>query len=124
MGVLTGLTELKTMPDADVEWIIGIETQIIQKIREPFEQRMGSGQPPAGPDPTQPAGGMTGGGMDLSALLGGMGPGMPGPPNLPQPAGPPISGMAAPMSGSRPGGSLGEVSRIMGAGPPRGGRYG
>ena len=123
MGVLSGLTELKTMPDADVPWLIGIETQIIQKIREPFEQRMGSGQPAPGPDPTAPAGGM-GGAPDLSALLGGMGPGMPGPPNIPQPQGPPMAGMAAPMSGSRPGGSLGEVSRIMGAGPPRGGRYG
>ena len=123
LGVLTALTELKTMPDADVPWLIDIETQIIQKIREPFEQRMSPA--PGAPDMTQPAGGPGGGGgPDLASLLGGMGPGMPGPPNVPQPAGPPVSGMAAPMSGARPGGSLGEVSRLMGAGPPRGGRYG
>jgi hypothetical protein len=128
ISILEMLASAKVMPDADVAWIINLETQIADKAREPYKSMQG-GQQPA---PEAAPGGMPGGGApDLSSLLGGMGPGMPGPPNNPGMGGPPMPQMPAPMTGARPGGGggmsasgMGEVSRIMGAGPPRGGRYG
>lgn len=124
ISILEMLASAKVMPDADVAWIINLETQIADKAREPYKAMAG---------PANQAGmeaGVGGGGPDLASLLGGMGPGMPGPPNTPGAAGPPMPQMPAPMTGARPGGGgmspsgMGEVSRIMGAGPPRGGRYG
>lgn len=35
------VNDLKTFPDADLEWLINLETTIIQKIREPYDQMAG-----------------------------------------------------------------------------------
>lgn len=119
ISILEMLGGAKAMPDADIPFIIELETQIAEKVRAPFSQ-----QPPTPPAPATGGGGAGGG---LAGLLGGMGPGMPGPPNTPPPdIGPmpaaPMAGMAGPGGGGRSLGSLGEVQRIMGAGPPRGAR--
>lgn len=132
------ISEAKLMPDADIPWLLELETQVVQKARAPFESAMssggGMGDPnlggPGAPGGDPMGGGMPGGGMqggdDIAALLG-IGPA--GPSTPPTTVGPPAPGMSAgmpaPMTGMRGGGggpNLGEVQRIMGAGPPRGGR--
>ena len=123
-SIVTLLGTAKMMPDADIVWLTDLETQVIEKARAPFAQQ--GAMAPAGPPPASDGGGGMGGG--LAGLLGGMGPGMPGPPNDPMagaPGGPPMApmtGMAGPGGGGRSMGGLGEVQRIMGAGPPRGAR--
>ena len=119
-SIVTLLGTAKMMPDADIVWLTDLETQVIEKARAPFAQQ-GTQQPA----PASTGGGGMGGG--LAGLLGGMGPGMPGPPNDPMAAmagggAPPMTGMAGPGGGGRSMGGLGEVQRIMGAGPPRGAR--
>lgn len=120
-SIVTLLGTAKMMPDADIVWLTDLETQVIEKARAPFAQQ---GAMSPGPAPPSDGGGGAGGG--LAGLLGGMGPGMPGPPNDPMAAmaggGAPMTGMAGPGGGGRSMGGLGEVQRIMGAGPPRGAR--
>lgn len=68
--MLQTITEMKLMPDADIEFLIGLETQVMQKAREPFESVQGGGatglQPPAAggavgaPAQPLPAGGPAG----------------------------------------------------------------
>lgn len=135
------ISEAKLMPDADIPWLLELETQVVQKARAPFESAMSGGGggmdpnlggpgAPGGPMPGDPMAGAGpmpgGGGGDIAALLG-LAP--PGPSTPPTTVGPPppgmSAGMPAPMTGMRGGGgstNLGEVQRLMGAGPPRGGR--
>lgn len=80
---LRNFADMKVMPDADLPFIIDIETKIIQKLRAPDDQASASGQsnlPMGGPPP-----GMGGPGMG-----GPPGP-PPGPPSFPpgSPMGPP-----------------------------------
>lgn len=127
-SIVTLLGTAKMMPDADIVWLTDLETQVIEKARAPFAQQGAMAPAPASDGGGGMGGGMGGaGGPDLASLLGGMGPGMPGPPNDPMAAmagggAPPMTGMAGPGGGGRSMGGLGEVQRIMGAGPPRGAR--
>ncbi len=88
--MLADISQIKAMPDADLEFLIGVETTILQKLRAPVEKMVGQldqgqGQPDPMADP------MAGGGaipMDPSmgqpSMPGGGVPGMrqsPGPPN-------------------------------------------
>lgn len=36
--MLGDLAYMKTLPDADLEWIINLETTVVQKLREPLER--------------------------------------------------------------------------------------
>jgi len=98
---LRNFADMKVMPDADLPFIIDIETKIIQKLRAPDDQASASGQsnlPMGGPPP-----GM-GGGMG--------GPGMGGPPGPPGP--PPGSPMGPPAGmAQRPGIPGDEVRRML-----------
>lgn len=96
-GLLSTISEIKTFPDADIEWLLTLETQILQKIREPIDnafQNSGLGDlagtpqgpqgpgglqgPPAGPSPAPPDGaGLPFGGPAPSAPSGAGG-GVPG----------------------------------------------
>lgn len=62
-GILGEIASIKTFPDADIEWLLGIETQILQKLREPVQQAIQNSdigsQVPQSP-------GMGGGGMPMT----------------------------------------------------------
>ena len=80
------ITALKFAPDADVGFLIGLETTILQKLREPLDNAAGQMAPPPGnamemgapPGPPMGAGPMMPGG-------GGPPMGMPGPGGGPPP---------------------------------------
>lgn len=62
--MLSDLSQIKTMPDADLNFLIGIETTILTKLRAPVDQMVGqldAGAPPPDPamggDPSMGAGG-------------------------------------------------------------------
>ena len=57
--LLTDVAQMKTLADADLPWLVELESMVIGKIREPLDQMNQSGQlPPAGP-----GGGPMGGAM-------------------------------------------------------------
>src|SRR2546421_21952 len=109
--ILGDISQIKTYPDADLQYLVGLETNILGKLREPFEAMQGQLGPggPGGP----------GGGPGVGAPPGmppglppGMGPGMPppgmggpgpsaGPPPMPVSLGPPGGGVPGVMN--RPG---------------------
>lgn len=39
--LLADISEIKTFPDADLEFLIGLETSILKKIKEPIDAMMG-----------------------------------------------------------------------------------
>lgn len=87
-GLLSQISEMKTMPDADLNFLIQLETTILQKIREPYDQMSGqmSAPTPGGqPMPPMPGGGgapMPGG---FTVGQGGGARGMRTEPNAPNP---------------------------------------
>ncbi len=92
--LMQDITALKATPDADVAFLIGLETNILQKLRENFDNAAGQMAPPPG-NATQMGGAEMGAGAGLEGLgaslmaqgagaMGGMGgggvaAGMPGP---------------------------------------------
>lgn len=98
--LLADISEMKTYPDADLEFLIGLETLILGKIRAQVDGALGQA-PPANPGtPSGSPGGMPGmmqgmtppdlsglGGSPLSAGLPGGGAG-PSPGPAPGPGGP------------------------------------
>lgn len=95
--VIKDLASMKTMPDADIGFILHIETQIVEYLRQGFDQAsqqsqmggMGMGSPQQAPPPMDPMGMMPTGvpqpGMDpniqlpASPLGGRMSMGLPSP---------------------------------------------
>lgn len=105
--ILGDIAEAKTLPDADLEFLITLETTILQKLRAPIDALMGQMQ-------GQGAGGQGGG------QQGGM-EGQAGLPAMPQiPMGGDMGGMPLPVgggqrvSGTRMEPNLDEMQRMMG----------
>ena len=88
--LLTDVAQMKTLADADLPWLVELESMVLTKIREPvqaMQQPGGALAQPTGPPPGMgmPAGAMQGGGMmagpqmpnpdELQRLLGAGGPG-------------------------------------------------
>lgn len=79
--MLGDLAEAKTLPDADLQFLISLETSILQKLRAPIDALMG--QMEGGQNPmSAPPGGGAGGSNPLAGMAGGLDPSM-----LPQPGG-------------------------------------
>lgn len=81
--LLRNLADMKVLPDADLEFILNLEMQVVQKLREPIDtmQAQGSTQVPGAPGMGMPMGPPPGMGGGLPPeLMGGMPPemGMPG----------------------------------------------
>lgn len=90
--LMQDITGLKATPDADVAFLIGLETTILGKLREGFAKAAGQMPPPPGSAVEAGMGGMgAGGGMGDMAMagaggapggvpMGAAGPGSPMPP--------------------------------------------
>lgn len=86
-ALLRDIADMKSFADADIEWLLGIETQILQKLREPVQQAIGNSDIGAmsgmtGPTPATPPPPM-GGGMGGPGVAGlRQSPGAPNPDEL------------------------------------------
>lgn len=79
--LLTDVAQMKTLGDADLPWLVELESMVLTKIRQPVDQMQQPGGPlaqPSGPPPM-------GGGMSAGSPMGGgmsAGPQMPNPDEL------------------------------------------
>lgn len=81
--LLTDVAQMKTMGDADLPWLVELESMVLTKIREPVDQMQQPGGALA--QPTGPGGPPMGGGMPSGSPMGGgmmAGPQMPNPDEL------------------------------------------
>lgn len=106
-GVLQDLAFISTLPDADLEFVSGLQNTILQKVREPImayqqqvAQNSGMGGAPA--DPMGGAGAAGMGGMAGQLAMGGGAP--------PPPAAPPAPSGGVP--GVRNGGTMPPVDEL------------
>lgn len=93
------ITSLKMAPDADVSFLIQLETTILQKLREPFEAAAGQMGPPPGNAVDM---GLSAANGEMAVMPGGGGgvaAGMPGP--------------GGPMPASVPGGAMRQSPDMM-----------
>lgn len=67
-GLMRDIADMKTLPDADIPWLVQVENMVIQRLNRPVEQLQASGQLPPGPNPMQPP---MGGGAPAGTLFGG-----------------------------------------------------
>lgn len=111
VDILRQLSVAKTLPDADLEFLVNIETAVIQKLRQPLDQAMGQ---------------LPEGAIDPNSLAGpdGPPPGMGGPPPgmeqmmaqapvMDAPMPPPPPGPGVPGLRTQPQIPPDELSRIM-----------
>lgn len=69
MKMLRSLADMKVLPDADLEWVLGVEMQVVQKLREPIDvmQQQGTTGVPGMPPMSGPMGPM------MDPMMGGGG---------------------------------------------------
>ena len=111
-SMLGDISTAKTLPDADLQFLVELETMILGKLREPLDQaagQMGPGGPSAaGGPPAGPPAGPPPPGAGMPPMGGPMPPPPPGGPEFmgPGPGGPP--GLRS------PGPSPDELARLLG----------
>jgi hypothetical protein len=103
-SMLGDISTAKTLPDADLQFLVELETMILGKLREPLDQaagQMGPGGPSAAGGPPPPGAGM---------------PPMGGPMPPPPPGGPEFMGPGpgGPAGLRSPGPSPDELARLLG----------
>ncbi len=64
------IADMKLLPDADIPWLITVENMIIQKMKQPVEQMVQSGQLPGVPSSGEMSG-MSAGSMQGGGLMAG-----------------------------------------------------
>lgn len=105
-GVLQDLAFISTLPDADLEFVSGLQNTILQKVREPimaYQQQVAQNSGMGGvPDPMGGAGAAGMGGMADQLAMGGGAP--------PPPAAPPAPSGGVP--GVRNGGTMPPVDEL------------
>lgn len=98
-GMLGQIADIKTFPDADIEWLLGLETQILTKLRAPVQDALQSagalsdvagqmGQSPMGQMGGQMGGGPAPSPMAMAGAPGAAPQGVPGlrqSPGMPNP---------------------------------------
>lgn len=57
MKLLSEIADLKTLPDADLQFLIGLETTVLAKVREPIERMNQAMMQSAGQQPGMAPGG-------------------------------------------------------------------
>jgi hypothetical protein len=50
-ALLSNLSDMKVLPDADLQFLLTIEQQIVAKLREPYDRQLQGGGGPSGPPP-------------------------------------------------------------------------
>lgn len=72
MKMLRSLADMKVLPDADLEWVLGIEMQVVQKLREPIEmmEQQGTTGVPGMPPMSGPMGPMAQMGQEMPLPMG------------------------------------------------------
>lgn len=82
--MLADISTMKVLPDADLEFLIQLETAVLQKLRAPIDQMMNQmnpqGQNPQGVPSVGPLGPMTPGPVQMERV-----PGLRSEPNMPSP---------------------------------------
>lgn len=111
VNMLRDISVAKTLPDADLEFLVNVETSILAKLRAPLEAAAGQ-MPPGSVSPDTPP-------QSPFAPPPGMGPMMPEAPvmgsPIPPPMGQPPVGAGVPgLRAQPPGPSPDELARIMG----------
>lgn len=103
-NMLRDISVAKTLPDADLEFLVNLETNILMKLRQPFENAAGQlGEAAGGMAPGQAPS------LPEMPPFMGMGPGVADAP-VPPPAGQGVPGLRAQPTGPSPD----ELSRLLG----------
>lgn len=113
VNMLRDISVAKTLPDADLEFLVNLETAILSKLRAPLEAAAGQ-LPPGSADPNQFPGGPPPGAMPPGMGLPPMMPEAPpmGVP-IPPPVGQPPVGGPPGLRAQPPSPSPDELARIM-----------
>lgn len=113
-SVIQDLASMKTMPDADIGFILHIETQVVQYLRSGMDAQQqasnmgGMGMGNQAPPPMDPM--MGGGPPEMGGMPGGMGAGAMDPGSINLPASP-LASRQGPMMASMP--PVDEINRMQ-----------